>query len=603
MRDTFKKLIELLSKKEQKSLLWLLVIMTFMGALELIGVTAIFPLISILASPQVIHTNKYLTLLYNTGDFDTDKAFILFIGFLVFSLTVLSALFNIFTNYKIYKTSELLSSSLSQRLLEVYLKKNYSFFLQRNTIELSKNVLSEVHQVNSGVILPLLQSISKAISVAAIFILLLWVDYKVAIGVVLLFGVSYIGIFLLIKKKVAFAGEQRLDSNKKKYNVVSQAFGGVKDILLTNSQSVFLKDFAKYFNQHAKYQLQHQIYGFTPRYILEIIAFGSMIIFLLWMYVQYGDFKEMLPLLSLFALSGYKTMPALQLIYNSLTKIRFYSASVDVLHKDMFSTENEQKISYSNGETIDFKKEIKFHQISFSYEKSPKVVLDQMNFSIEAFSTVGIVGSTGAGKTTVVDLLMGLLHPTGGKILIDEKVLSGQNVISWQTKIGYVPQRIYLSDESVTKNIAFGIAENEIDIERVVEVAKMARLHDFVSKELPKGYDTIVGERGIRLSGGQCQRIGIARALYRKPAILVLDEATSALDNITESEVLDTIKSLSGKCTILMIAHRLSTITNCDKILFLGNGQVIAEGKYSELLVKSQAFRELANKTTPIPLS
>jgi ABC-type bacteriocin/lantibiotic exporter with double-glycine peptidase domain len=296
---------------------------------------------------------------------------------------------------------------------------------------------------------------------------------------------------------------------------------------------------------------------------------------------------------SLFAIAGYKSLPALQQVYNSFTKIKFYAYTVELLYNE-FKEDSEVEVLAINSRKVDFKKNIELSNIAFSYGPSSRKIIQDLSLIIDVNSTVGFVGATGAGKTTVVDIIMGLLTPNSGKILVDGVTLDDSSIQSWQSLISYVPQRIYLSDDTVINNIAFGIEKDKIDFDRIIEVAKMARIHDLVVNDLPDGYNSFIGERGIRLSGGQAQRIGIARALYRKPTLLVLDEATSALDNVTESEVVEMIKSINGKCTIIMIAHRLTTIESCDQVYYLKDGVLKASGRFSELLDREESFRDFA---------
>jgi ABC-type multidrug transport system fused ATPase/permease subunit len=479
------------------------------------------------------------------------------------------------------------------KLLGSYLDRPYTFFLNRNSTELSKNVLSEINQVTTGVILPLLQAVARLLVLIALFSLLLFVNYVVAIATVLLFGGSYLLIFLLIRGRMTVAGKLRFEANKKKYSTVANAFGGIKEIKLLNNADFFLRDTVESLDIYAKNQVTHQIYSLVPRYLLEAIAFGSIVLYMLYVNNGSTDLSASIPSLSLFAIVGFKILPALQNIYGAFTKVKFFSKTALHLCEDYVVSAKKKQVEA--GAELILKKDIEVKNLSFKYPGTEKIIFNDLTFVIKANTTVGFVGTTGAGKTTLVDILMGLLVSDAGQIMVDGQQITEENIDSWKARIGYVPQRIYLSDESITRNIAFGIPDTLIDQARIERAAAKAQIHDFIISELPHGYQTKVGERGIRLSGGQAQRIGIARALYRNPAVLVLDEATSALDNMTEAEIMKTIKSLNGKCTVLMIAHRLSTIEDCDKIIFLENGKFSAEGNFQELL-KHEAFKNLARK-------
>ena len=592
MYSTLKKLFDLLDASDKKEIVYVAMAMTFTAFFELVGVTSIFPFISVIANPSLIHTNKYYQNAFEIFGISSDRNFIIILGCTVLLATVASAAINIYSNFKIIHFSESSSCNLANRLLRSYMDRPYSFFLTRNSSDLTKNVLSEVNQITSGVILPLMQGLSRFILMIALFSVLLWVNPMVALSVVGLFGGSYVLIFLFVKKKMTFAGKARMSANKNKHQAVSKAFGGIKEIKLLNNSDFFLNDFRHNFKTYARYQVVHQVYSLTPRYILEVIAFGSVVGFMLILYQQNGNLADTLPTLSLFAIVGYKILPALQQVYNSVTRIKFFSEAVNILHRDIFH--GEKVLSTQEGpERMKLEKEIEIKDLVFHYQEGKKL-FDRLSLRIEANTTVGFVGTTGAGKTTLVDILMGLLEADEGSITIDGVTLNDQNINEWRRQIGYVPQRIYLSDDSVSNNIAFGIHSSQVDQKKIEAVAKMAKIHDFVLNEMPQGYETHVGDRGVRLSGGQSQRLGIARALYRNPSVLILDEATSALDNLTEGEVINMIKSLNGNCTIIMIAHRLSTVENCQKIFYMEHGKVLATGTFKELIRDVPAFKELA---------
>ncbi len=325
-----------------------------------------------------------------------------------------------------------------------------------------------------------------------------------------------------------------------------------------------------------------------PRFILEAIAFGGIMILILFQMKQTGSFNNALPFISLYAFAGYRLMPALQQIYGTFSKFDFIIPSVNNIHNELVrlkvinSNDNQSKIL--------FRKKIDLKNIYFNYPNSSRAVLKNINITIPANSTIGLIGATGSGKTTTVDIILGLLEPQKGSLEIDGDIITNNNFRSWQKHIGYVPQFIYLSDSSILSNIAFGVEPNEIDEDAVVKSAKIANLHDFIVDELPDKYQTIVGERGIRLSGGQRQRIGIARALYHNPRVLILDEATNSLDNYTEQAVMEAVNKLGKKMTIILIAHRLNTVKKCDMIYLFDKGEIKDMGSFKEL-IKSKSSK------------
>ena len=346
----------------------------------------------------------------------------------------------------------------------------------------------------------------------------------------------------------------------------------------------------------AKHNASAKILGDLPRFAVEAIAFGGMIIVVLYLMSQEGNFANIVPIVVLYAFAGYRLLPALQSIYTDLTALRFVGPTVDGIYDDLKSL--KKVIHKDENISLSLKKSITLSNISYNYPNAKKTALKNISFEIPARETVAIVGATGSGKTTVVDIILGLIEAQEGILKIDDKTITRDNRASWQQSIGYVPQQIYLSDDTIAGNIAFGLNDpNKINQKAVEKAAKIANLHEFIINELPHKYNTTVGERGIRLSGGQRQRIGIARALYHNPQVLILDEATSALDNLTEQAVMDAVYNLSNNnITIIMIAHRLSTVKNCDTIFLLEKGELKGQGSFEKLIETNASFRATASK-------
>jgi ABC-type multidrug transport system fused ATPase/permease subunit len=339
-----------------------------------------------------------------------------------------------------------------------------------------------------------------------------------------------------------------------------------------------------------------QVISELPRYLLETIAFGGMILLILALLLAgNGSLSDILPVLGVFAFAGLRMFPAVQQIYHALSYLRYTGAALEIVHRDTMETrENLLRIPGAEVPPLHVHRQIALADDHNDYPKAERAALQGLSLAIAANTTVGIVGGTGAGKTTAVDVMLGLLAPQAGQLRVDGEAITPANLRAWQNSVGYVAQQIFLIDDSVAANIAFGIAADAIDMAAVERAARVANLHDFVTGELPQGYQTAVGERGVRLSGGQRQRIGIARALYHDPDVLLLDEATSALDNLTERAVMEAVHNLGHQKTIIMIAHRLTTVKDCDMIFLLENGQLAAQGRYDDLLRDSEIFRRMA---------
>lgn len=374
--------------------------------------------------------------------------------------------------------------------------------------------------------------------------------------------------------------------NKERFKLATEALGGVKDIKILGVEKFFLSKFSKHSKAFSFFQSWNQVIGQVPRYIMEIIAFGGIVGFLLFAIYSKMSIQNLIPLVSFFALAGYRLIPALQGVFNAFTSLKFDSAILNKIHRDMIDLKSGG--SYFLGENeiehLPFKEKIELENIYFSYPGSSKETLKNVNLEIRKNSFVALIGATGSGKTTLVDLILGLLTPTKGKIKIDNVQIDENNLRNWQASLGYVPQQIYLTDDTIARNIAFGVPDEEIDMERIKKAAWMANIHDFIDEELSKGYDTVIGERGIRLSGGQRQRIGIARALYHDPDVLIFDEATSSLDNKTEKEVLEAINNVAKFKTMIVIAHRLTTVKNSDMVYKIEKGVIIGKGSYEQMI-------------------
>jgi ABC-type multidrug transport system fused ATPase/permease subunit len=425
------------------------------------------------------------------------------------------------------------------------------------------------------------------------------VDWAVTLACFAVLGTIYGGIFLFSKRILNRLGDVRLKANKGRYRIATEALGGVKDIKLIGREGSYLERFETPSRQMAWSQVVAQVVGEAPSFVLQGLAFGGMVVLALVLLDPAGidtgqALGGVLPLLGVFAFAGQRLIPELQRVYHGLTQLQYGKAAVEALHNDLVSLETGYSLPAMPPITMGLGRSITLDAVYYSYPNADHPGLKDISFSIKAGEKIGVVGSTGAGKTTLADLLLGLITPTNGEIRVDDQRLGPENIRAWQQTVGYVPQDIFLLDATITENIALGVPIDEIDTARVEETARIARLDDFISRELSDGYDTIVGERGVRLSGGQRQRIGIARALYHNADFFVFDEATSALDNLTEREVMSAINALPGDKTILMVAHRLSTVKVCDRIVVLDTGQIVGIGSWAELMETNPAFQKIA---------
>jgi len=584
-----------LSPAERKRAYLLVFLITVMALFDMLGVASIMPFMAVLASPELVQTNVLLKTAYAASSnfgIDTPEKFLFALGIVIFVLLISSLTFKALTTYIQLRFTLMCEYSIGKRLVEGYLNQPYWWFLGRHSADLGKTILSEVQTIVTQGIGSIMNLIAQSLITFALLALLIITDPKLALIVGITLVVVYGLIFKTASGMLVRMGQERVKANQERFTVVSEAFGAVKEVKVGGLEDVYIKRFANPAKTYARHQAGVQIIGQLPRFALEAIAFGGMLLVILYLMSQHGSFTNALPIIALYAFAGYRLMPALQQIYVSLTQLRFSFPALDTLHKDLMSLQSAASEAYQS--TMSLTQTITLNNIVYRYPDTVVPALKGVSFSIPAKSTVGLVGATGSGKTTMVDLILGLLDVQEGTLNIDGKPLTEKNKRAWQRAIGYVPQQIYLADDTIAANIAFGIESDQIDQIAVERAAKIANLHEFVTNNLPQKYATIVGERGIRLSGGQRQRIGIARALYHHPQVLILDEATSALDNLTEQAVMEAVHNLNHEITIIIIAHRLSTIQDCDTIFLLDKGELKVQGRYEELKQVSKRFKALA---------
>lgn len=587
-----KKIFFLLNKKEQTEAYKLLLLVTLFALLDVFGVASIMPFMATVGDPTIIESDKFLNYLYICLKFTNSQSFIFFLGIIVMIFLISSLTFKAYVTYVQLRFNLLREHSIGKRLIESYLNQPYTWFLNNHSSNLVNKILSEVNQVVGSAVGPFILVVSHGILAIAMISLLIFVDPTMSLVVGLTFGTIYLIIYFAIRKSIFNTGLKRVEANKSRFRSVSEAFNGVKEIKLAGLEKVYIKKFSRsaklFAESHASIQTLVQI----PRFVAEGFAFVGMILVVLFFLSGNDGFSSGLPVVAVYALAGYRLMPSLQMVYSSIATLRSSLAALDVLYEDLKSLPSFEDNDVIKSE-FKLRKKISLKNIYAKYPFAKKMAINGISVEIPVKKTIGFVGTSGSGKTTTIDLILGLLELKSGSFSVDGTEINKSNLKEWQRIIGYVPQEIFLIDDNIAANIAFGLSKNDIDMQAVEHASKIANLHDFVVNELNEGYLTEVGERGVRLSGGQRQRIGIARALYHNPQLLVLDEATSALDNVTENEVMEAVNSLCGDITIIIIAHRISTVSECDTIYLLQNGKVVAEGTYDELLKNNKEFKNM----------
>ena len=568
----YKKLWSLLSKAERKETLILLVMILVMSILDVAGVVSILPFITVLGSPELVETNPVLSWAYNYFGFNARSEFFFFLGGLVFVTLIISLAWKTATQYKLLSFVFMREHSIGVRMFEGYLNQPYSWFLDRNSSELGKNLLSELRELLSKMLLPAINVISQGTVSLLMLIMLLIVDFKLSLIVAAVLGLFYVTIYKAISNLLTRMGSMRYESNRERFKVATESLFAIKEVKIGGVEDLYIKRFNSSAKEFAKNEAQLKTITALPRYALEAIAFGGMVLILLSVLDDKNGVSQILPTVALYAFAGYRLLPAMQALYSNLTSLRFSETIINELYKEIESLGNVDK--KKDKEDVSFLDKITLNNVSFNYPGTDRSILSNLSLTIPVNNMVGLVGLTGSGKTTLVDIILGLLEPQKGSLRVDGAEINSKNIINWQRKLGYVPQQISLIDASLAENIAFGIKKDEINMDTVQKVSRIANLHDFVNNNLKDGYNTAIGERGVKLSGGQRQRVGLARAIYHNPSVLVLDEATSALDNNTESAVIDSLNKLDENLTIIIVAHRLSTIEKCDRVIKIDKNKI-----------------------------
>ena len=599
--NIYTKSISLLSAREKARGVIVLILAVIMALFEVAGVASVLPFLSVLANPSLIESNDFLVFIYEASGINSIDSFLYFLGFGAVGVIITAAIVRTLGQYALTRFAQMRRHSLASKLLTHYLSQPYSFFLNRHSSDLSKIILSEVDQVINGVFQPSAIMVGQIFTLIALMTFIFLVDPVVAVIASLVLASVYGLIFYSIQAFLKEIGENQIIANKERFEAAGEALGGIKDIKLLGREKYYIEKFNDPSIRMAKTISMSQVAGQIPKFTIEAIAFGGILLLSLVLLSRYGGHEQnalgqVLPLLGLYAFAGYRLIPSVQLVYFAMTQVQFLSSAIDNIYNDLKSF-NSEEISKNTDQipTIEFDTSIEFRSIFYTYPKSENISINNMSFKIEHGSSVGVIGSTGAGKSTLADLALGLLQPDQGQILVDGITLNSENISEWQKNVGYVPQDIFLVDSSIKENIALGYSDEEIDDRKILKCAELAQLSSFIENELPNQYLTMVGERGVRLSGGQKQRIGIARALYHDPKFILFDEATSALDNITEDHVMQSLESLSSIKTLLIIAHRITTLKFCKKIILLENGKINAIGSFDELSVSNPLFKQMVN--------
>lgn len=575
--DIIKKMNYIFDKSQKIKLIFLLVAL-FLGAiLELVGVSLIMPLISLISNPEIIQKNKLMNYVYLTFHVHSVDDFFVLLVWAIIILYIVKNIFLVAMYYAQYSYIYNNQLKVAGKLINCYLKKPYTYHLDNNSSEMVRNIMLDTERLFQ-LILSVLSVISEALLSLLLGVYLLISDPTMTITVVLVMLICMGTYQMIVKKKVNEYGRINQQYDGKMHQSINQALGAVKDIKILHREKYFVNAFVNCGKKKMKALVNTNFFGQVPKYLIETVCITTIMLVIVFKLRTGTDLSTILPQLAAFAVAAFKLLPSVGKISNYLNLINFLRPSIDLIYRDLKETEDVAHIELvDKGEELAHEKgisSIKIEKLSYSYPNTHETVLKEVDFEIPLGSSVGLIGPSGAGKSTMADVILGILFPKSGQVMYGHMNVH-EYPLAWSKKLAYIPQAIYLADETIRNNVAFGIPEEEINEDKVWAALEEAQLKTFV-ESLEEGLNTEVGERGVRLSGGQRQRIGIARALYGNPEILVLDEATSALDNETEKAVMEAIERLHGKKTLIIIAHRLTTIKNCEYVYKVEDGKVFS---------------------------
>ncbi|MCH5256709.1 MAG: ABC transporter ATP-binding protein [Lachnospiraceae bacterium] len=582
MKKIYNKLMVLLDKKQKNKMIFLIFLMLIGAILETLGVSSIYPVMNVVIEENAIEKHAYLQFVCQVFSIDNTRDLTVFV---MSSLIAIFAIKNIFLFFqqkvqlKFVYTNQF---ATSRRMMINFMQRPYEYYLNADTAVIQRNITSDVNNMY-GLILALLQLISEMIVFVFLVAVSLISDFWMSVTVTVLIVIVLIVIKCILKPIMKKAGEENQDFYSGLYKWIEQSVMGIKEIKIAGRESYFINEYSKCGAGYVGAVQKYNLYNATPRLLIETVAIAGMILYVMWQVLSGTEVSSIMPQLTVLALVAMRLIPCANRINNHLTSIAYFEPFFMGVSDNLQEEIRDESIDYS-AETylkkvditkLPVKNKIELKNITYKYPNTNTLIFDNADMEIPVGKSVGIVGTSGAGKTTVVDILLGLLQLQSGEILADG-VEVREHYQGWLKNIGYIPQTIFMIDSSIRKNVAFGYADEDIDDEKVWEALREAQLDEFV-RGLPEGLDTSIGERGIRISGGQRQRIGIARALFEDPEVLVLDEATSALDNETEAAIMDSINMLQGRKTLIIIAHRLQTIEKCDMVYRVENGKAMRE--------------------------
>ena len=595
MLKIIKNIFSILTPTQRKNFYILQILVITMAFAEIASIASIIPLMAIVGDPSILERDNLLTVIYLKSNISDPYNFIFYLGIIVLVTLVIAAFFSMYVTWRISMFATKIGVEIGDRLYSYYLSQDWLFHTMSSSSDMTKKIANETTRITNDILLPIMNLNARVVLTFLIILIMFLYNPIVLTLILIVFGMTYIILYKFFRKRLKMNSKQISDMSLERFKLMSKGFGGIKEILLLGRTDNLKLSFLKVGDKLAYSQGNNKTISQIPRYFLELLAFSTMIFLVLYLISDNDtNLGLILPILSVYALAAMKLLPAFQQIYFNIVIIKGNLSAYESIQEDLnnININVAQKTMNNHGEWPKFNK-INLENITFKYPGNTSPTINNLSLTIKQNTIVGFVGTSGSGKSTLIDIIIGLIIPQQGGIKIDGTSLTKQNLRTWQNKIGFVPQEIFLTEGSIAENVTFGIHHDLINNEQVKKALKLAYLEEWVSG-LDSGIHTKVGERGVKISGGQRQRLGIARALYYGADILVFDEGTSALDGISEKEIMDAIHGLTSQKTLIMIAHRLQTVQKCDQIFMMEKGQVVDSGTYQQLLEKNKQFKEMS---------
>lgn len=595
--------LDLLYPSERRSLGVLIAVVIVGGLSSAVMVASVLPFLTVISNPATIHEVPALSRAYDLLGFTSDYAFLVALGLASLAVIFLANLLQILRTYVVNRFTTMRMHSISRRLLSQYLHQPYTFFLSEHSTAMSTKILNETSYVVNFFFRPAADVAASGVTILAIGAVVISVNPKIALAASAMLAGFYLVFYLFARKRLARLGVTRARMNKERFRVVGEALSGIKNIKLTDSEPVAMEQYNRYCKAMTQSHMKMQLMAEVPQYIIQTVAFGGIIVLCLLMLdprslADGATLKDMLPILGVFAFAGQRLLPELTRFYRGLSQLRYGQAAVDSIYEDLILRLEPVEETRVDMPPLHLKGNLTLEGVTYRYPGAEQPSLRDVSLSIRAGEKIGIVGGSGAGKTTLADIVLGVLQPDSGAMSVDGRPLTPDLLPAWRKNVGYVPQDVFLLDASVAENIALSVDPKSISDEQIRRAAQSAQI-DQVVESMSDGYRTPIGERGVRLSGGQRQRVGIARALYRQGDLIIFDEATSALDTLTEKDVMAAIDALPGDQTVIIIAHRLTTVQGCDRIIVMDHGRVAGFDTWDRLEAGNAIFRSLLNAPDP----